>query len=269
MSASGRIPLGASAEGSRAESSRQLPSSTAPDTDTVATGSGVRRLRLGTTARDRVADVLRDEIMTGRLGPGARIDLDGTADRLGTSRTPIREACLALQHEGLVRIAPRSGVTVVGLRRRDVEDNFALIAMLSGAAAAWAAQRISPAQLDDVRRLAGDVRHAVDDGVDPKAANFSFHRAINRASDSVRLIALIRQTGRIVPWSFFDLVPEQAGCALREHDDIVDALAARNVARARRVSEEHVVNAGQLLVARMFGAQEGDAEPAPGTGTAG
>ncbi|KPM56224.1 GntR family transcriptional regulator [Frankia sp. R43] len=226
-------------------------------------------MRLGATARDRVADVLRDEIMTGQLRPGSRLDLDDTAYRLGTSRTPIREACLALQHEGLVRIAPRSGITVVGLSRRDVEDNFALISMLSGAAAAWAAQRISASQLAQVRRLAGDVRHAVEQGGDPRTANFCFHRAINRASDSVRLIALIRQTGRIVPWSFFDLVPEQVGCALREHDDIVDALAAGNAARARRVSEEHVINAGELLVARMFDAEPGGTGPAPSTGPTG
>ncbi|SQD94356.1 Transcriptional regulator, GntR family [Parafrankia sp. Ea1.12] len=233
-----------------------------------------RRLRLGATARDRVADVLRDEIMSGRLGPGARIDLDETAAWLGTSRTPVREACLALQFEGLVRVAPRSGVTVIGLRQRDVEDNFALIAMLSGAAAAWAAERISEAHLAELRRLAADVRSAVETGGDLRTANFLFHRAVNQASDSVRLIALIRQTGRIIPWSFFDLVPEQVGCALREHDDIVDAIAAHNGARARRVSEEHVVSAGRLLVARVFGpgpagAGSTAAGPAAGAGAGG
>jgi DNA-binding GntR family transcriptional regulator len=228
---------------------------------------GLRRLRLGATARDRVADVLRDEITSGRLRSGARIDLDETSAELGTSRTPVREACLALQHEGLVHIAPRSGVTVIGLSQRDVEDNFALMAMLSGAAAAWAAQRITPAGLAEVRRLAADVRAAAETGGDLRTPNFLFHRAINRASDSRRLIALIRQTGRIIPSTFFDLLPEQIGCALREHDDIVDAIAARNAARARRVSEEHLIGAGGLLVARMFGA--GSAVGGVGAGEAG
>jgi DNA-binding GntR family transcriptional regulator len=235
------------------------PAGDGPAGDDAAAGR--RRLRLGATARDRVADVLRDEIMSGRFRPGTRIDLDETAAWLGTSRTPVREACLTLQFEGLVHVAPRSGVTVVGLSQRDVEDNFALIALLSGAAAAWAAERISGPDLAEVRRLAAGVRAAVEAGGDLRTANFLFHRAINRASDSVRLIALIRQTGRIIPWSFFDMVPEQVGCALREHDDIVDALAAGNAARARRVSEEHVVGAGQLLVTRLFGAA-----PAAGPG---
>jgi DNA-binding GntR family transcriptional regulator len=223
----------------------------------------LRRLRLGATARDRVADVLRDQILAGRFGPGTRIDLDETAAWLGTSRTPVREACLTLQFEGLVHMAPRSGVTVIGLSQRDVEDNFALTALLSGAAAAWAAERISEVDLAEVRRLAADVRAAVDNGGDLKTSNFLFHRAVNRASGSVRLLALIRHTGRIIPWSFFDMVPEQVGCALREHDDIVDALSARNRDRARRVAEEHVISAGRMLIARTFaGEPAGRAAPA-------
>jgi DNA-binding GntR family transcriptional regulator len=228
-------------------------------------GKGLRHLRLGATARDRVADVIRDEIVSGRLLAGARIDLDELAAELGTSRTPVREACLALQYEGLVQIAPRSGVTVVGLSPRDVEDNFALMAMLSGTAAAWAAERITDEQMAEVRRLAQEVRRAAEGGgadSDMQTANFLFHRAINRASGSVRLLALLRQTGRIVPSSFFDLVPEQAACALREHDDIVDAIAARNAGRARRVSEEHLVSAGKLLVSRVFGAPDARADDA-------
>jgi DNA-binding GntR family transcriptional regulator len=199
---------------------------------------------------------------------GARIDMDDTAAELGTSRTPVREACLALQHEGLVAIAPRSGVTVIGLSRRDVEDNFALMATLAGTAAAWAAERITAPQLAEVRRLADDVRLAADGGAPTgqamQTANFLFHRAVNKASGSVRLLTLLRQTGRIIPLAFFDLVPEQAACALREHDDIVDALAARNAGRARRVSEEHLISAGHLLVARMFGNDASTGvEPAP------
>jgi DNA-binding GntR family transcriptional regulator len=228
-------------------------------------GRDRRRLRLGATARERIADVLRDQIMSGRFRPGSRIDLDETATWLGTSRTPVREACLRLQFEGLVQVAPRSGVTVIGLSRRDVEDNFALAALLAGSAAGWAAERISAPGLAEVRLLADGVRVAAEADGDVKTANFLFHRAINLASDSVRLIALIRQTGRIIPWSFFDMVPEQVGCALREHDDIVDALAARNAARARRVSEEHVVHAGLLLVERMFGAGPPAAGPLPGS----
>jgi len=215
-----------------------------------------RRLRLGATARDRVADVLRDEIVSGRLRAGDRIDLDEAAAELGTSRTPVREATLALQHEGLVQIAPRSGVTVVGLRRRDVEDNFALMATLSGTAAGWAAERMTTEQIEEVRALAERVRAAAAGGQDLAGPNFLFHRAVNRASDSVRLLTLLRQTGRIIPTDFFHLVPEQSTCALPEHDEIVAALAARDAAGARRIAEEHLVTAGRLLVARMFSGTE-------------
>lgn len=220
--------------------------------------TGVRRttartLRLGATARDRIADVIRDEITNGVLVGGTRIDLDETARELGTSRTPVREACLTLMHEGLVRISPRSGVTVIGLSSRDVEDNFALMATLSGTAAAWAAERISTPQMAEIRQLAEDVRRAAHGTGDIQTANFLFHRAINHASGSVRLLALLRQTGRIIPPSFFDMVPEQVDCALDEHDAIVTAMATREAAGARAAAEKHLVNAGRLLVTRLFG----------------
>ncbi|WP_218595357.1 GntR family transcriptional regulator [Pseudonocardia oceani] len=230
--------------------------------------TGARRLRLGTTARDRVADVLRNAIVRGELAAGTRIDLDEAAAQLGTSRTPVREACLALEHEGLLTVAPRSGVTVVGLTRRDVEDNFAIMAVLSGTATAWAAERRTGEELDRVRELAAEVRRlAGDGGPDLESANFRFHRAVHRASGSVRVLALLRQSGRIVPSGFFSLVPEQVECSLREHDEIVDALAVADPDRARRTAEAHLLNAGRLLLARVGAAtpvESGACPPSPG-----
>lgn len=215
--------------------------------------SSRRGPKLGATARDRIADVIRDDIIRGRLSSGMRIDLDALAAELGTSRTPVREACLALMHEGLVQMAPRSGVTVVGLSPRDVEDNFALMAMLSGSAAAWAAERGTPGQHAEVRRLADNVRIAATTGGDIQTANFLFHRAINHASNSSRLLSLLRQTSRIIPASFFDLMPDHAASALNEHDEIVVTIIVRDVEGARQLAMEHLVRAGRALAIRMFG----------------
>lgn len=222
-------------------------------------GDSRRNPKLGATVRDRIAEVLRDEIISGKLSKGMRIDLDETAAELGTSRTPVREACLVLVHEGLVEVAPRTGVSVVGLTPRDVEDNFALMAVLSGTAAAWASERGTPEQHKEIRLLSDEVRAAADAGGDIRTANFLFHRAINRASNSARLLILLRQTGRLIPTSYFDMIPEQASCALREHDDIVAAVIAGDPEKARRLSEEHLVRAGRAFVLRMFGERESSA----------
>src|SRR3984957_15238100 len=67
-----------------------------------------------TTVRAQAANELRDRILTGRLQPGDRLDLDQLTAEFGISRTPVREALLQLSYEGLVDITPRSGMTVVG-----------------------------------------------------------------------------------------------------------------------------------------------------------
>src|ERR1039458_3397974 len=139
---------------------------------------------IGGTVRARAASELRDRILTGRLGPGTRIDLDEITREFGTSRTPVREALLELSYEGLVSVTPRSGITVLGITPEDAVDNFAVLATLSGKAAEWATARISRSELDGLHTLA----QAVVDADDVVAANWSFHRALNLASGSPRLL---------------------------------------------------------------------------------
>src|SRR5271169_5038366 len=138
---------------------------------------------IGGTVRSRAARELRDRILTGRLRPGDRLDLDEITREFGTSRTPVREALLELSYEGLVAVTPRSGITVIGITPEDAVDNFAILAALSGKAAEWATTRITKPQLDELHRLAA----AVGDDQDVVTANRRFHRAVNLASGSPRL----------------------------------------------------------------------------------
>src|ERR1022692_3410036 len=102
---------------------------------------------IGGTVRSRAASELRDRILTGRLRPGTRIDLDEITREFGTSRTPVREALLELSYEGLVSVTPRSGITVLGITSEDAVDNVAVLATLAGKAAEWATARMTKAEL--------------------------------------------------------------------------------------------------------------------------
>jgi DNA-binding GntR family transcriptional regulator len=198
---------------------------------------------IGGTVRARAARELRDRVLTGRLRPGDRLDLDEITEEFGISRTPLREALLELSYEGLVAVTPRSGITVIGISPEDAVDNFAVLAALAGKAAEWATSRITGSQLEELHRLADAV--AVDDDV--VDANRRFHRAVNLAAGSPRLMTYLRQAVRVVPGSYFSLFPEQERRSRSDHAALLDAIDRGDAASARTIAETHVLDAGAAL----------------------
>ena len=200
------------------------------------------------TVRERAARELRDRILTGTLPAGSRIDLDAITAEFATSRTPVREALLELSYEGLVRVAPRSGITVIGIQPEDVMDSFTILGVLTGQAAAWAAQRITAPELDHLRELAADV--ASRSGSDSIGeANWRFHQEIHRAAHSPRLLTQIRQAARVVPSNFLTVIPDHERHSLSEHEELLDAFAYKDPVHARTIAEHHVLEAGRSLAA--------------------
>src|ERR1700677_2811507 len=193
------------------------------------------------TVRERAARELRDRILTGALPAGTRLDLDAITKEFATSRTPVREALLELSYDGLVRVAPRSGITVIGMSPEDVLDSFTILGVLTGQAAAWAAERVTDDGIERLRTLATAAEGAIVN------ANWNFHREIHRASHSRRLMAQIRQAVRVVPSNFFAMFPEHEHNALEEHQALVAALADRDADKARHIAERHVLDAGRSL----------------------
>ncbi len=211
---------------------------------------------IGGTVRERAARELRNRILTGALPAGTRIDLDAITAEFATSRTPVREALLELSFEGLVRVAPRSGITVIGISSADVLDSFTILGVLTGQAAAWASERVTDEELDQLRALAtAVVEHSGDDAIGE--ANWRFHQAIHRAAHSPRLLAQIKQAARVVPTNFLVLFPEHEKHSLSEHGELLDALAERDADRARVIAERHVLEAGRSL-AEWLDHQRGD-----------
>jgi DNA-binding GntR family transcriptional regulator len=198
---------------------------------------------IGGTVRARAARELRDRILTGRLPAGSRLDLDEITAEFGISRTPVREALLELSYEGLVEVAPRSGITVLGITPEDAVDSFSVLATLSGKAAEWATTNVSTEAMADLRALA----RAVEEADDVVAANWRFHRALNQASGSRRLLVHLRQAVRAVPASYFELFPSQEQRSREEHAELLDAMEDKDAGRARDLAEAHVRDAGAAL----------------------
>jgi DNA-binding GntR family transcriptional regulator len=163
----------------------------------------------------------------------------------------VREACLELAHDGLVQMAPRSGVVVIGLTPAAILENFQVMAVLVGVAAEWAAHRITPQELRRVRELKVEVAVAVRSGDDSSTENWLFHREVNKACKSPRLLAMLGMAGRMIPPGFLNSFPEYVPCSLEEHEALVRALDAHDGTAARTIAENHLHGAAELLSARV------------------
>src|ERR1700682_3154662 len=109
------------------------------------------RDRLVQNASVAATELIREAILEGRLEPGARLKEEELARELGISRTPVREALLMLQAEGLIETVPNRGAVVRTHDADDLIDLYQLRALLEGYAARQAAARVSDEELDLLR----------------------------------------------------------------------------------------------------------------------
>src|ERR1700759_3243287 len=140
------------------------------------------------TSAVRVREQLQHAILEGVLKPGERLRAEHLAQRYGTSRTPVREALLQLEAQGLVEVEPNRGAVVKAFDAADLLDLYEVRALLEPAAAARAAPRISAEQLAELHALCDD-QAPVDEQI---AANERFHRIIADAAGSPRLSTAMR-----------------------------------------------------------------------------
>jgi DNA-binding GntR family transcriptional regulator len=221
-----------------------------------------RRYRGHHNAAEAVHTTLREAILHGVLPAGQQLGEIRLASIFGRSRTPVREAILRLESEGLAARIARSGLVVAQITREEVLEVYAVREMLDGLSARLAAQGILPTELDRIVWLNDRLRAAAEQG-DAKAmiqVNIEFHEAICRAS---RNSLLQEFTQRIHAWvrRFENTTMSYAGRgieAVGEHDALIDALRARNPEEAERIARQHMSRARQIRIAMMQTTPLGD-----------
>lgn len=203
----------------------------------------------------RRADLLRDQleqdIVTGALAPGQRLDEQRLAARFGVSRTPIREALMQLATAGLVELQPRRGAFVAALSLKDVIERFEVMAALEGACGALAARRITEAQRQElVEAHEACAREAQTGDADAYYyANERFHRVIYRAGNNAYLAEQAGQLhDRLKPYRRLQLrARSRVAASLAEHAAIVEAIVQGDGERAERVLKDHILIQGERL----------------------
>jgi DNA-binding GntR family transcriptional regulator len=196
-----------------------------------------------------VATHLRDEIFSGALKPGIRIDQDALAAAVGVSRLPVREALIQLEGEGMVVNVPRRGAFVAPLEPEDIEDHFEMYGVLSGVAAARAASLGSEQLVKEISEVSAKMRRATDPDEHDRL-NFTFHQLINKAGGSRRLISVLRTLSDNMPSHFFSSNNEWEfrERAFAEHDEIVAAIKAGETDGAAKAVANHFKHVGEQAV---------------------
>lgn len=143
--------------------------------------------------RDVVFQTLRQAILRGELEPGERLMEIHLAERLGVSRTPIREAIRKLELEGLVVMIPRRGAVVASITEKDLKDVLEVRRTLEIMAAEVACDRITPELLEELKKAGQEFWNLKDteDVTKLAEADVKFHEIIYLATDNPRLLHIL------------------------------------------------------------------------------
>jgi DNA-binding GntR family transcriptional regulator len=153
--------------------------------------------------REQVYEYLRDEMNHGALQPGAFLDLNAIALRLGVSRTPLREALLQLETQGFVTVLPRRGFRVNALSLDDIRHYYEIIGALEAATLKDFGATLTPQDIARMRQLNAQMAEAVaDNDFDLYSdLNLAFHEVYLGRSDNKALLALVRSLKqRLYDW---------------------------------------------------------------------
>ena len=216
----------------------------------MATGSR-RRGRQSLTRSFELREKIEDEIATGRIMPGAKLDETELASRFRVSRTPIREALIQLASTGFVEMRPRRGAVVPELAPRRLVEMFELMAELEAMCGRLAARRMSDS---DHRPLvhAQEACEALSQRHDPDGyyhQNEAFHHVIYEGSHNAFLAeqasALHRRLG---PYRRLQLrVRDRIATSCAQHRQIVAAILQGDADKAAELLREHVlIGAGKF-----------------------
>jgi len=193
--------------------------------------------------KDQVIAAIKDAILSGAIGPGDQIVESRMAHELGSGIPLVREALVALEHQGFVQKTPYKGTTVTKLEPKQIQDNFQLRVELEPLAVEWARKNVTPGDIRDLRNLIARMKKAAAElDLDGFYQNdLEWHRKLWALSGNAYLEDVLERL--VVPlFAFFVMKTSHEKEAYIEsaetHAKIVDALAGGTAAEVRDLMKE-------------------------------
>ena len=196
--------------------------------------------------RDVVFLSLRQAILTGDLRPGERLMEIHLAERLGVSRTPIREAIRKLELEGLVVMIPRKGAHVASITEKHLQDVLEVRRALESLGIALACERITKEELIELNHACKEFEKSTNSLqlTEVAKADVAFHDIIIKASKNMRLMSLMNNLSEQMYRYRFEYLKDitNYNALVQEHQNIYEALTQQNAERAVELMKVHVDN---------------------------
>lgn len=202
--------------------------------------------------RDVVFNTLRQAILKGELKPGERLMEIALAEKLGVSRTPIREAMRKLELEGLVVMIPRRGAQVANITEKDLNDVLEVRIALENVAIEKACTRMSEEDMGRLWLAAKEFERTMAEGnlVRLAEADVAFHEIIYRASDNKRLNQVLNNLREQIYRYRVEYLKEEEtrNLLVKEHEELTKAIRQRDVKKAQEISFRHIENQRRAII---------------------
>lgn len=196
--------------------------------------------------RDVVFNTLRKAILKGELKPGERLMEIALADRLGVSRTPIREALRKLELEGLVVMIPRRGAQVADITEKDLNDVLEVRMALESLAIEKACKRMDESEMEKLLSAAREFEKTTTEGdlVKLAEADVAFHEVIYQAAENGTLSQVLNNLREQIYRYRVEYLKdaEMRNQLVKEHGELYAAIKERNVEKAQEISYRHIEN---------------------------
>lgn len=196
--------------------------------------------------RDVVFNTLRQAILKGELAPGERLMEIQLADRLGVSRTPIREAIRKLELEGLVLMIPRKGAEVAKISEKSLRDVLEVRRSLEELAIELACQRMGSDEIVQLEEAQASFREAVEKGDAMAIAESDerYHDIIYFGTGNSRLVQILNNLREQMYRYRLEYIKDEdkRQILLVEHEHILKAMKGHHTAEAKEAMREHIDN---------------------------
>ena len=203
----------------------------------------------------RVYEAIKEAILSLKIRPGEVLTIGRLASQLGASRTPVRDAFLILEREGLVTIVPQKGTYVAMISPQDVHDIFELRIVLESYASHVAATRVTPEELDRVEATLQEANWAFAQGEKIQAADMGrpVHDLVVRKVGNERLVRGLNdlETHYTRIRHFAVMIPNRFERSNQQHHAILAALREGDAERSGQAMTEHLSSIRDDVLANL------------------